>query len=212
MLHVDNPHPLNAGTWVSPTQWRGTLDFTQEIRTGDYDVTVNGALAIDGITAASGTGAFKVAYAGAVTTLPPLPPTIQGTSTTLLTSLSASWAPNGTGVTQYRYAIGTTPGARNVVGWTYTTATSIIRNGLSLTNGGVYYVTVQARNSAGLWSVSAVSSAVISAKPRQEDIYACRQTLGPHRPAHALPLRFSALSVFALRLLQFVNNYSILAT
>ncbi len=156
-LLFDNVH------WFSPTALTGTFDFTPLVPRGDYSTSVAGALDSDGMPAAPPSrNTFTVAYAGGVTTLPPLPPTVQAVAAASLTSLSASWAPNGAGIAQYRYAIGTTPGARNVVGWTYTTATSVTRSGLSLTNGGTYYVTVQARNAAGLWSGNAVSSAVVA--------------------------------------------------
>ncbi len=47
-----------------------------------------------------------------------------------------------------------------MVGWTYLTATSFTRSDLNLVQGQTYYVTVQARNASGLWSVDAVSSSV----------------------------------------------------
>ncbi|OGS08420.1 MAG: hypothetical protein A2270_09010, partial [Elusimicrobia bacterium RIFOXYA12_FULL_51_18] len=70
------------------------------------------------------------------------------------TQLSANWGTSSdseSGVARYYYAIGTSPGATNVVGWTDNgTATSITRAGLSLTNGQIYYFTVKAENGAGL--------------------------------------------------------------
>jgi hypothetical protein len=63
-------------------------------------------------------------------------------------------------VNQYRYAIGTSPGVRNVVGWTYLAGASFVRNDLNLLQGQPYYVSVQAHNTSGLWSANGVSNAV----------------------------------------------------
>ena len=38
---------------------------------------------------------FTVAYAGQVTTLPPLPPSVQAAASATATSLSAQWQPDG---------------------------------------------------------------------------------------------------------------------
>jgi hypothetical protein len=157
------PHSLDTGAWVSPTRWVGAHGFTPLVQQATYSVAVEGAISADGMPAAPGEGAFTVAYAGGVTTLPPNPPTVSAPSVTpSLKSLGASWMPNSTDITQYRYAIGTTPGGRNVVGWMYLTATSFTRNDLTLVNGQTYYVTVQARNAAGLWSVNGVSGPVLA--------------------------------------------------
>ncbi|MBK8824491.1 MAG: fibronectin type III domain-containing protein [Anaerolineales bacterium] len=81
-----------------------------------------------------------------------------------LTSLSGSWSSSDpqSVITQYRYAIGTTPGGRDIVGWTYTNSTSMTHNGLILTPGLTYYVSAGARNEGGLWSDSGLSNGVIA--------------------------------------------------
>ncbi|MDF2436937.1 MAG: N-acetylmuramyl-L-alanine amidase, negative regulator of AmpC, AmpD [Bacteroidota bacterium] len=73
-----------------------------------------------------------------------------------LTTLSANWTPSSdvnSGIARYFYAIGTTPGATDVVNWTDNwyndTATA---TGLSLINGQIYYYSVKAENGAGLQS------------------------------------------------------------
>ena len=83
--------------------------------------------------------------------------TVPGTDITYINSaseLSATWAASAdseSGVVRYLYAIGTSAGATNVVGWTDNgTATSVTRAGLSLTNGQIYYFTVEAENGVGL--------------------------------------------------------------
>jgi spore germination protein YaaH len=82
-------------------------------------------------------------------------------TTNSLTQLSANWAaaadPNS-GVVAYWYAIGTTPGATNIVNWTNNSlATNVTHTGLSLVNGQIYYFSVKAEDGAGLIS-SIVSS------------------------------------------------------
>ncbi|MBL0330210.1 MAG: T9SS type A sorting domain-containing protein [Bacteroidetes bacterium] len=84
-----------------------------------------------------------------------------GTSTDIdttysLTQLSANWT-NSTdphsGITEYWYAIGTSPGATDIVNWT-SNALSISKthSGLSLTPGQYYYFSVQSEDGAGLRS------------------------------------------------------------
>lgn len=78
------------------------------------------------------------------------------TVTTSATQLSANWSssfdPNSD-ISRYFYAIGTTPGATDIVNWTdnwfYDTATV---TGLSLIDGQTYYFSVKAENGAGLQS------------------------------------------------------------
>jgi N-acetyl-anhydromuramyl-L-alanine amidase AmpD len=78
------------------------------------------------------------------------------TYTNSLTTLSANWSPSSdinSGIARYYYAIGTTPGATDVVSWTDNwyndTATA---TGLSLVNGQIYYYSVKSENGAGLQS------------------------------------------------------------
>ena len=70
------------------------------------------------------------------------------------TQLSANWAlakDTNSAIAYYQYAIGTTPGAQDVVAFTNNgTATSVTKTGLSLSIGQHYYFTVQAVDGAGL--------------------------------------------------------------
>ena len=62
---------------------------------------------------------------------------------------------------EYKYAIGTTPGATNVRDWTSAgTQTEITATGLDLAYNAIYYVAVQARNGAGTWSSVGVSNGI----------------------------------------------------
>jgi C1A family cysteine protease len=77
-----------------------------------------------------------------------------------LTALSANWsASDMVGVSSYTYAIGSTSGGTDIVGWTSTgTATGVTATGLSLTNGTTYYFSVYAYNMAGLASSKKISA------------------------------------------------------
>jgi hypothetical protein len=62
---------------------------------------------------------------------------------------------------EYEYAIGTSAGGTDVVGWTSAGAASgVNKTGLSLTVGTTYYFSVRARNGAGLWSAVGVSHGI----------------------------------------------------
>ena len=73
-----------------------------------------------------------------------------------LTQLSANWtmsADTNSGLVQYLYAIGTTPGATDIVNWTNNNLnTSVTQTGLSLVQNQYYYFSVQSKDSAGLLS------------------------------------------------------------
>ncbi len=76
------------------------------------------------------------------------------------TQLSANWTAATdaeSGIAKYWYAIGTTAGGSDVLGWTDNGAnTSVTKTGLSLVDGTTYYFAVKAQNGAGL--VGAVTS------------------------------------------------------
>jgi spore germination protein YaaH len=78
-------------------------------------------------------------------------------TSTSLTTLSANWAASvdsNSGIATYWYAIGTTPGGTNVLGWTSnSTATSVTNSALALTNGQTYYFSVKTVDGAGLSSI-----------------------------------------------------------
>ena len=73
-----------------------------------------------------------------------------------LNTLSANWggfSDPQSGIAEYRYAIGTTMGGTDVVGWTSVgTSTNFTLGGLTLTLNTRYYVTVRAFNGGGLSS------------------------------------------------------------
>ncbi|MDO8805377.1 MAG: M6 family metalloprotease domain-containing protein [Elusimicrobiota bacterium] len=74
-----------------------------------------------------------------------------------LNTLSANWgAPTSGGILEYQYAIGTTPGGIEKLGWTTAGLnTYITKSALALAEGVVYYIAVKARNSNGFSSATA---------------------------------------------------------
>jgi uncharacterized membrane protein YgdD (TMEM256/DUF423 family) len=80
------------------------------------------------------------------------------------TTISANWAgfsDADSGIAGYRWAIGTTPGGTDVQPFTAVgNVISATATGLSLTEGGVYYVSVMAVDQAGNLSPAAVSDGV----------------------------------------------------
>ena len=88
---------------------------------------------------------------------PPSTPVVtdDGVYTTSNSSLHASWISTDPHVpiVGYQYAIGSTPGGVDVVGWTSVgTAAQVTATGLTLATGLTYYFSVKAVNAAGLWS------------------------------------------------------------
>jgi hypothetical protein len=102
---------------------------------------------------------------------PPDPPTVsdEGDYSTSLNSLSASWHATDpeSEVVEYEYAIGTAPGAADIVSWTLVgNQTSVTNSNLSLTTGSTYYFSVRAKNSEGLWSEIGCSDGVTAVPTR----------------------------------------------
>ncbi len=81
--------------------------------------------------------------------------------------LHATWAGSDpeTGITEYQYAIGTSPeNITNIQGWTSTgTTPSVTTTGLVLTPNTKYYFAVKALNGAGTWSDPVISNGVTAA-------------------------------------------------
>lgn len=95
-------------------------------------------------------------------------------TTTSNTELKANWAvtsdPNS-GIARYWYAIGTSPGAIDIVDWTDNWfADSVVHTGLSLTLGETYFFSVAAENGAGLWSTIVHSNGQMLIEPTEPPI------------------------------------------
>ena len=100
-----------------------------------------------------------------VETTPPTTPVVidEGDYTFRTDALYAEWSSSDpeSGIAEYMYTIGTSPGATNVVGWTSAgTETSLTVNELSLVNEQVYYFAAKARNGAGQWSAVGRSNGI----------------------------------------------------
>ncbi|HOO55334.1 MAG TPA: FG-GAP-like repeat-containing protein [bacterium] len=91
------------------------------------------------------------------------------------TQLSANWAQvidSESQVLAYYYAIGTSPGATNVTGWTGVgTSTSVTKADLSLTNNQNYYFSVKVENYAGLQSGTTDSNGVLIDIVKPADVF-----------------------------------------
>lgn len=80
--------------------------------------------------------------------------TIRGSWTTALDTNS--------GIQRYTYAVGTSPGATNIVYWTDNgTSLSFEKTGLTLVDGTSYYITLKSQNGAGLWSDSSATDGAV---------------------------------------------------
>ena len=80
------------------------------------------------------------------------------------TYMPASWASSDpeSGIVSYRASIGTAPGATDVLDWVEVgPVTSFTLTGLSLSDGITYYVNVQAKNGAGVWSDTGSSDGIV---------------------------------------------------
>jgi len=96
---------------------------------------------------------------------PPTAPSVQdeGVYTPSTSDLAATWSGAGdleSGIAQYQYAIGTSPGATDTLDWTITTGTSVTATGLTLDTEETYYFSVKAQNGAGLWGDPANSDGI----------------------------------------------------
>lgn len=76
----------------------------------------------------------------------------------LKAAISASDAESG--VASYQYAVGTTAGGTDVVGWTGSSSAEITAGGLSLSPGVTYYISARAQNGASVWSDAADSDGI----------------------------------------------------
>ncbi len=104
-------------------------------------------------------------------------------------TLSASWTSTDpeSGIAGYRYAVGTTRGGTDVVGWTdIGTVTSITKSGLNLKPGTKYWFTVKSQNGAGLWSSQGYSDGITAVKN-------CTTIAEAKAIADGIPVRLSGI-------------------
>ncbi|MBI2863440.1 MAG: PQQ-binding-like beta-propeller repeat protein [Chloroflexi bacterium] len=154
------------GQWVSPTNYRTTYDFTTLVPRGAYSLTISSARGADGVEIAPYSGpTFTVDYAGYIAdTTPPSAPTVVASAIGVTSTISANWSATDpeSAINLFRYAIGTSAGGTDVVNWTNSAVTNVVRSGLNLLRGQTYYVSVMARNDGGLWSEAGTSNGVVA--------------------------------------------------
>ncbi len=136
----------------------------------DYPYT--GAIGIsDGTHSLSGRAVDLVGHSGLTLPIPvrvdTAPPVITNLATDAqsysLSTLVAAWSGNdaASGIAEYRYMVGTAPGADDTKPEASNGAsTNAYITGLNLTDGGTYYISVRARDIAGHWCDWISSSAV----------------------------------------------------
>ncbi len=96
---------------------------------------------------------------------PPSTPQVwdDGDYTNSTTTLHARWSASDpdSGVAEYQYAIGTSPGGTDVVNWTSAgTNTEVTRNDLFLLDTVTYYFSVKAKNGTNFWSAVGQSDGI----------------------------------------------------
>lgn len=156
-------YAFEPGEWLDATTYRAAGFFNGSVPPGSYAVSAAGAAGLDGMAAyGERSGTFVVDYAGQVTqSAPPnTPRVVAGSLDGVPHVMKASWQVDDENkqVNSYRYAVGSTPGAADILYWTGTTQAQVERSGLPLVNGKTYWVSVQARNHAGLWSQTGTDS------------------------------------------------------
>ena len=108
-------------------------------------------------------------------TTPPTKPVVtdDGDYTSLVDSLHAAFSSTDaeSGVVEFSYCVGTSPGASDVCSWTSAgTASSATVGGLSLKAGVTYYFSAKSRNGVGMWSEVGSSDGIQ---------YRCRESVWP---------------------------------
>ncbi len=101
---------------------------------------------------------------------PPTQPVVTDAGTTTGLTLTASWTATDaeSGIDQYQYAIGTTSGGTELLGWTTPApqdATQFSRDDLALQPDVTYYISVKARNKVQLWSSVGTSDGITLSVP-----------------------------------------------
>ncbi len=115
-----------------------------------------------------------------------------GAATNSSSQLIASWTADDpeSGVVEYQYAIGTTPGGVEVRAFTTTDRNGIVETGLSLQAGPTYYFAVRAVNGAGLTSEIGVSDGI-----RIDPTYQGQKQYLPYAPQDSS--QFTGIALFA---------------
>lgn len=148
----------NIVKWTNTNENSITLTSLNLINGVTYYISV---WAINGVGLESLTG---ISDGITIDTTPPSQPSVMddGEYTNISESLHASWISNDaqSGIAEYEYCIGASPGSANIVSWTSTLQTSVTANNLLLEPGIPYYFSVRAKNQAGKWSMVGSSDGI----------------------------------------------------
>lgn len=166
VLYGGEVHTVSEnGGWIDPFHWQGSDNITSLIPRGEYIIEASNAKGLDGMEILTDSRfGFTVDYAGEITdqTPPELPFALAGGIVGDPSGIDALWSANDvdSSITDFRFALGSAPGATDIINWTITNETSVQLSGLGLITGQQYWLAVQARNAGGLWSASAYSGFV----------------------------------------------------
>lgn len=176
------------GSWQSSDPESGIAEYSMSVGTsaGATDVadwmsvgsqtsyTRTGLRLEDGVTyyinimARNGAGAWSAAGSSdgvMIDSTPPTTPVVtdDGDTQALLDRIHATWHSSDpeSGIAEYMYCIGTSPGATDVVAWTSAgLLTDVTVTDLELDPVLRYYVSVKARSGAGAWSAISASDGI----------------------------------------------------
>jgi hypothetical protein len=141
-----------------------TIGVQDQKRTTALQVGFNQAIILSGvfITYRFQNGTYAVVVPDAT---PPTKPVVTdgGSLTSSRTELWASWASVDaeSGVREFQYAIGKTPGGTEVRAFASTTQNSVVVTGMNLDVGVTYYFVVRATNNVGLNSETGISDGIL---------------------------------------------------
>jgi hypothetical protein len=165
LLHQNGNYRVDLDPeWLNNNSYRAQVEINTTIPRDTYPIIVENAFGTDGVEVIKEfTHTLIVDYAGAISdSTPPLQPNATLCSDSTLSSLTAYWNSKDreSQINMYRYAIGTSPGSTDIINWTSSIITSVILSGLNLFNDQDYYLSVQARNEGGIWSIPGITQGV----------------------------------------------------
>lgn len=146
--------------------WLDAGSATEHTRTGlslasgqTYYITVVAVNGARGVSAPVSSDGIKLDLT------PPATPVVtdNGIYWGIKTSMPASWSSSDpeSGIVSYRMSIGTAPGLTDVADWLEVgPVTSYTRTGLLLQDGVTYYINIQSKNGAGVWSATGSSDGI----------------------------------------------------
>jgi subtilisin family serine protease len=149
--------------WSSATQFGAVTDINALIPAGRYFLEASGAVGQDGLMMADAKIQFTILASETIhDTTAPLLPTIAVCAPSTGGRLSAEWTAYDlqSSISLFRFAIGSTPEADDIFSWTSTLERWFSLENLGLRNGQRYYISVRARNGAGLWGRAGTAAVV----------------------------------------------------